>query len=52
MDAGPVGYGWMRALAHGEAARRNMCGDRVSVAVGDENEAHVLYGTSLAARRA
>ena len=46
----PIGYGWMRALAQGEAAARNMCGEKVAVEVGDEEEAQALYGMSLLAR--
>ena len=45
-----LGYGWVRAGSQGEAAARNMCGERVTVAPGDEYVAESLYGTSLAAR--
>jgi len=46
----PIGYGWLRALAQGEVAARNMCGQSVTVAIGDESEAHTLYGMGLLAR--
>jgi NAD(P)H-nitrite reductase large subunit len=46
----PIGYGWMRARAQGEAAARNMCGERAPVSIGDESEAQALYGASLVAR--
>jgi NAD(P)H-nitrite reductase large subunit len=45
-----LGYGWVRAGSQGEAAARNMCGERVTVAPGDEFVAESLYGASLAAR--
>jgi len=45
-----LGYGWMRASAQGEAAARNMCGEQVATAVGDEFQAQALYGMSLTAR--
>jgi NAD(P)H-nitrite reductase large subunit len=45
-----LGYGWVRAGSQGEAAARNMCGEPVTVAPGDEFVAESLYGTSLTAR--
>jgi NAD(P)H-nitrite reductase large subunit len=46
----PIGYGWLRAMAQGEAAGRNMVGEAVAVEAGDESEAQALYGMSLLAR--
>jgi 3-phenylpropionate/trans-cinnamate dioxygenase ferredoxin reductase subunit len=46
----PLGYGWLRATQHGEAAGRNMGGEKAEVEVGDETEAQALYGASLLAR--
>ena len=46
----PIGYGWLRALSQGEVAARNMCGQEVTVDVGDESEAQALYGMGLLAR--
>jgi NAD(P)H-nitrite reductase large subunit len=46
----PLGYGWLRAMRQGEAAGRNMAGERVAVEAGDETEAQALYGLSLLAR--
>jgi len=46
----PIGYGWLRAMEHGEIAGRNMAGQDATVEVGDESEAQSLYGTSLLAR--
>jgi len=46
----PLGYGWLRAMRQGEAAGRNMAGERVEVEAGDETEAQALYGLSLLAR--
>ena len=46
----PIGYGWQRASAQGEAAGRSMCGEPVTVATGDEAEAQALYGMGLLAR--
>ncbi len=46
----PIGYGWLRAMAQGEAAGRNMAGEEAVVEVGDESEAQSLYGMSLLAR--
>ncbi len=46
----PIGYGWLRAMAQGEAAGRNMAGEEAVVGVGDESEAQSLYGMSLLAR--
>jgi NAD(P)H-nitrite reductase large subunit len=45
-----LGYGWVRAGSQGEAAARNMCGEPVTVAPGDEFVAESLYGASLTAR--
>ena len=45
-----LGYGWVRAGSQGEAAARNMCGEDVVVAAGDEYAAESLYGASLTAR--
>ncbi len=46
----PLGYGWLRAMAQGEAAGRSMVGEEVMVEVGGEAEAQALYGMSLLAR--
>lgn len=46
----PIGYGWLRAMAQGEAAGRNMAGQERTVETGDESEAQSLYGVSLLAR--
>jgi NAD(P)H-nitrite reductase large subunit len=46
----PLGYGWLRARAHGEVAGRTMAGEEAAVATGDEMEAQTLYGQSLLAR--
>lgn len=46
----PIGYGWLRARAHGEVVGRSMAGENVAVHTGDESEAQALYGRSLLAR--
>ena len=46
----PIGYGWLRALSHGDAAGRNLSGEAAEVEGGGESEAQALYGTSLLAR--
>jgi NAD(P)H-nitrite reductase large subunit len=46
----PIGYGWLRALAQGETAARNMCGEHTIADVGDESEAQALYGMGLLSR--
>jgi pyruvate/2-oxoglutarate dehydrogenase complex dihydrolipoamide dehydrogenase (E3) component len=46
----PIGYGWLRARAHGQVAGQKMAGGDAEVAVGDEAEAQALYGRNLLAR--
>jgi len=46
----PIGYGWLRAMAQGDTAGRNMAGEDAVAEMGDESQAQALYGMSLLAR--
>ena len=46
----PLGYGWLRAMEHGDTAGRNMAGEDAVAEMVDESQAQALYGVSLLAR--
>ncbi len=46
----PLGYGWLRAMEHGDTAGRNMAGENAVAEMVDESQAQALYGVSLLAR--